>query len=107
MEYTHLGKTQLRISRIGLGCMSYGNPGWLNWGWVLDEQAAEPFFRRAVELGINFFDTADSYSGGRSEEITGRWLKKYAKRDEIVIGTKHFFGPGETPSKFKRPARPA
>ena len=101
MEYTHLGKTQLRVSRICLGCMSYGNPGWLNWDWVLDEQASEPFFRRAVELGINFFDTADSYSRGRSEEITGRWLKKYAKRDEVVIGTKHFFGPGETPQQIQ------
>jgi aryl-alcohol dehydrogenase-like predicted oxidoreductase len=96
MEYIRLGSTQLRISRICLGCMSYGSPGWINWDWVLEEQAAEPFFRRAIELGINFFDTADSYSNGRSEEITGHWLKKYARRDDIVIATKHFFGPEET-----------
>ncbi len=96
MEYTCLGKTTLQVSRICLGCMSYGRPGWLGWNWVLDEQTSEPFFRRAVELGITFFDTADSYSDGRSEEIAGRWLKKYAKRDEIVIGTKHFFSAGET-----------
>ncbi len=93
MEYTCLGKTGLRVSRICLGCMSFGQPGWLNWDWVLDEEASAPFFRRAVEMGINFFDTADSYSGGRSEEITGRWLKEYANRDEIVIATKVYFGP--------------
>lgn len=98
MEYTYLGKTGLRVSRICLGCMSFGQPGWLNWDWVLDEEASAPFFRRAVELGINFFDTADSYSGGRSEEITGRWLKEYAIRDEVVIATKVYFGPGERPN---------
>jgi aryl-alcohol dehydrogenase-like predicted oxidoreductase len=98
MEYTNLGRTGLRVSRICLGCMSFGTPGWLDWDWVLDEDAAEPFFRRAVELGINFFDTADSYSGGRSEAITGRWLKEYARRDEVVIATKVFFGPGDRPN---------
>ena len=96
MEYINLGKTDMKVSRICLGCMSFGTPGWLNWDWVLEEQASEPFFRRAIELGINFFDTADGYSNGRSEEITGRWLKKYAKRDDIVIGTKHHFKPEET-----------
>ncbi|HEX2623401.1 MAG TPA: aldo/keto reductase [Phototrophicaceae bacterium] len=99
MQYRSLGKTGLQVSKIALGCMSFGTPGWLNWGWVLDEAAAEPFFRRAVELGINFFDTADSYSDGRSEEITGRWLKKYAHRDEVVIATKVFFGPGDRPNR--------
>lgn len=88
MEYTYLGKTGLRVSRICMGCMSFGEPGWLDWDWVLDEAAAGPFFRRAVELGITFFDTANTYSNGRSEAITGRWLKKYANRDEIVIATK-------------------
>jgi aryl-alcohol dehydrogenase-like predicted oxidoreductase len=78
--------------------MSLGTPGWLGWDWVLDEQAAAPFFRRAVELGVNFFDTADSYSNGRSEEITGRWLKEYANRDEVVIATKVFFGVGDRPN---------
>ncbi len=99
MNYTYLGKTGLQVSRIGLGCMSFGTPGWLGWDWILDEAAAEPFFRRAVELGINFFDTADSYSAGRSEEITGKWLKKYARRDEIVIATKVRFGPGDRPNQ--------
>jgi 1-deoxyxylulose-5-phosphate synthase len=99
MEYTYLGKTGMKVSRICLGCMSFGQPGWLDWDWVLDEAAAEPFFRRAVELGINFFDTADSYSGGRSEEITGRWLKAYAQREEIVIATKVYFGPGDRPNR--------
>jgi 1-deoxyxylulose-5-phosphate synthase len=98
MEYVNLGRTGLRVSRICLGCMSFGSPGWLDWDWVLDEDAAEPFFRRAVELGINFFDTADSYSGGRSEAIMGRWLKEYANRDEVVIATKVFFGPGDRPN---------
>jgi aryl-alcohol dehydrogenase-like predicted oxidoreductase len=96
MQYILLGNSSLRISRICLGCMSYGTPGWLGWGWVLDEQDSEPFFRRAIELGINFFDTAEGYSNGRSEEITGRWLKKFAGREEVVIGTKRFFSPNET-----------
>jgi aryl-alcohol dehydrogenase-like predicted oxidoreductase len=98
MEYTYLGKTGLKVSRICMGCMSFGTPEWLDWNWALDENASEPFFRRAVELGINFFDTADSYSDGRSEEITGRWLKQYANRDEIVIATKVFFGPEDRPN---------
>ncbi len=69
MHYTTLGRTGLTVSRIALGCMSYGNPAWRN--WVLEEGAAQPFFRRAIEAGINFFDTADMYSLGVSEEITG------------------------------------
>lgn len=99
MEYIHLGRTGLVVSRIGLGCMSFGTPGWLNWNWVLDEAQAEPFFRRAVEAGVNFFDTADSYSDGRSEEITGKWLAKYARRDEVVIATKVYFGPSDRPNR--------
>jgi aryl-alcohol dehydrogenase-like predicted oxidoreductase len=69
--------------------MSYGTPDWRP--WVLDEAAAEPFFRRAIEAGINFFDTADVYSAGRSEEVTGKLLRKYANLDEVVIATKVFF----------------
>jgi 1-deoxyxylulose-5-phosphate synthase len=76
--------------------MSFGAPDW--WNWVLNEAASEPFFRRAIELGINFFDTADSYSGGTSEEVTGKWLKEYAKRDEVVIATKVYFGPSDRPN---------
>jgi aryl-alcohol dehydrogenase-like predicted oxidoreductase len=94
MEYVQLGRSGLTVSRICLGCMSYGTPTWRP--WVLDEQAARPFFRRAVEAGINFFDTADMYSLGVSEEVTGRALRELARRDEIVLATKlHFpMGPG-------------
>jgi aryl-alcohol dehydrogenase-like predicted oxidoreductase len=89
MKYTHLGSSGLVVSRLCLGCMSYGDPAWRP--WVLDESAARPFFRRAIELGINFFDTADMYSLGRSEEITGRMLREYGRMDEIVLATKVFF----------------
>src|SRR6185503_7091795 len=86
MKYTHLGSTGVSVSRICLGCMSYGSSTWRP--WILDAEASRPFFRQAVEAGINFFDTANVYSGGASEEVTGRWLKEYANRDEIVIATK-------------------
>ena len=88
MLYTTLGSTGLTVSRLCLGCMSYGSPSWR--AWVLDENAARPFFERAVEAGINFFDTADIYSLGKSEEITGRMLREMASLDEIVIATKVF-----------------
>ncbi|QDE69018.1 MULTISPECIES: aldo/keto reductase [Myxococcus] len=93
MKYTNLGRTGLRVSRLGLGCMSYGTPKWRP--WVLDEEASQPFFRRAVELGINFFDTADMYSLGASEEITGRALRRYARMDEVVLATKVYFPMGD------------
>ena len=86
MEYVRLGRSGLTVSRLALGCMSYGNPAWRP--WILDEAAAQPFFRRAVEMGINFFDTADMYSLGVSEEVTGRALGAMARREEIVIATK-------------------
>jgi len=86
MKYTRLGRTGLTVSRICLGCMSYGATSWRP--WVLESEAARPFFRRALDLGINFFDTADMYSLGVSEEITGRWLREYGKLDELVIATK-------------------
>ena len=82
MEYTRLGNTGLTISRLALGCMSFGDRSWQP--WLLDEEASQPFFRRAIELGINFFDTADIYSNGVSEEITGRALKRYGNMNEIV-----------------------
>jgi aryl-alcohol dehydrogenase-like predicted oxidoreductase len=88
MQYTTLGGTGVTISRICLGCMSYGDPQWRP--WVLDEAAAFPFFRRAVEAGINFFDTANMYSLGVSEEITGRALRECANLDECVLATKVF-----------------
>jgi len=96
MQYTTLGTTGVTVSRICLGCMSYGDRSWRN--WILDEDASRPFFRMAIEAGINFFDTADVYSLGRSEEITGRALREYAKLDEIVIATKVFNAMGEGPN---------
>jgi len=91
MEYSKLGRTGLSVSRICLGCMSFGVATQGMHGWALDEEASRPFFRAALEAGINFFDTANAYSGGTSEEITGRALKDFARRDEIVIATKGFF----------------
>ncbi|MDY7227871.1 aldo/keto reductase [Hyalangium rubrum] len=96
MKYTYLGRTGLKVSRICLGCMSYGTPAWRP--WVLDEEAAQPFFRKAVESGINFFDTADMYSQGVSEEVTGRALKRYARMEEVVLTSKVFFDMGEGPN---------
>jgi aryl-alcohol dehydrogenase (NADP+) len=86
MEYTRLGSTGLKVSKICLGCMTYGSPKWRD--WILDEQASRPFFKQAFDLGINFFDTADVYSIGASEEVTGKMLKEMAKRDQVVIATK-------------------
>jgi aryl-alcohol dehydrogenase (NADP+) len=88
MEYTRLGASGLRVSRICLGCMSYGEPDRGGHPWSLDEDAAAPFFRKALDAGINFFDTANVYSAGSSEEITGRALLGLARREELVIATK-------------------
>lgn len=88
MDYVTLGGTGLKVSRLCLGCMSFGKPGWEVHPWVLDEKASMPYFQRAVEAGINFFDTADYYSYGASEEITGKALRTYARREEVVIATK-------------------
>jgi aryl-alcohol dehydrogenase-like predicted oxidoreductase len=96
MQYTHLGRSGMKVSRLCLGCMSYGSSRWRP--WVLNEDAAAPFFRRAVEAGINFFDTADMYSLGASEEVTGRWLREYANRDEVVVATKVFFPWSDKPN---------
>jgi aryl-alcohol dehydrogenase-like predicted oxidoreductase len=96
MDYTRLGKTGLKVSRLCLGCMTYGTPQWRD--WVLDEEASRPFIRRALELGVNFFDTADMYSNGASEEVLGRALKDFAKRDEVVIATKVYFPTGSAPN---------
>ncbi|WP_179403698.1 aldo/keto reductase [Burkholderia guangdongensis] len=91
MQYVNLGRTGLKVSRLCLGCMSYGDPDRLPQPWSLDEEASRQFFRQALEAGINFFDTANVYSGGSSEEITGRALNDMARRDEIVVATKAFF----------------
>ena len=88
MEYVKLGSTGLDVSPVCLGCMSYGEPGRGAHPWSLDEEASRPFFRQAIEAGINFFDTANVYSAGSSEEITGRALRDFARRDEIVLATK-------------------
>ena len=94
MDYQRLGNSGLTVSRICLGCMSYGDPdatlagGTLRWPWALREDEARPFFKRAIELGINFFDTANVYCFGASEEITGRALREFASREEVVIATK-------------------
>jgi aryl-alcohol dehydrogenase (NADP+) len=86
MDYVKLGHTGLKVSRLCLGCMTYGSKAWRP--WILEEEESKPFFREAIEAGINFFDTADVYSQGVSEEITGRALKAFAKRHEVVIATK-------------------
>jgi 1-deoxyxylulose-5-phosphate synthase len=86
MQYANLGKTGLMVSRVCLGTMTYGTPDWRP--WVLSEAVSRPFFQKALELGINFFDTADVYSFGVSEEVVGRALKDFAKRDEVVLATK-------------------
>jgi 1-deoxyxylulose-5-phosphate synthase len=89
MDYVRLGASGLKVSRLCLGTMTYGTPAWRP--WVLDESASRPFIKRALEHGINFFDTADMYSRGVSEQVVGRALKEYAKRDEIVLATKVFY----------------
>ena len=88
MEYVKLGRTGLEVSRICLGCMSYGVPDRGNHAWSIDEEESRPFIQRALEGGINFFDTANRYSLGSSEEILGRAIKDFARRDEVVIATK-------------------
>jgi aryl-alcohol dehydrogenase-like predicted oxidoreductase len=98
MEYTRLGSSGLKVSRIALGCMSFGDTSRGFSEWALDDAAAEPIFRQAVELGINFWDTANAYGFGSSEEIVGRAIAKYSSREEVVLATKVFFpmhdGPG-------------
>jgi aryl-alcohol dehydrogenase-like predicted oxidoreductase len=98
MDYVNLGSTGLKVSRICLGTMTYGSKKWRE--WVLEEAEAQPFYRRAIEAGINFFDTADVYSLGVSEEITGRALKEFGpSRDKLVIATKVFNAMGDDPNQ--------
>ena len=98
MEYVNLGKSGLKVSRLCLGCMSYGVPERGSHPWSLDEEKSRPFIKRAVELGINFFDTANAYSDGTSEEIVGRAIKDFARRDEVVIATKVFHAMRKDPN---------
>jgi aryl-alcohol dehydrogenase-like predicted oxidoreductase len=106
MQYTTLGHTGLKVSRVTLGCMSYGEPGRGAHPWSLPEDEARPYIQRALELGINFFDTANVYSDGSSEEITGRALHDFARRDEVLIATKLHgrMGPGPNGSGLSRGA---
>lgn len=91
MDYVRLGQTGLKVSRVCLGCMTYGEPERGAHLWTLDEEESRPFIKRALELGINFFDTANTYSDGTSEEIVGRALRDFARREEVVIATKVFY----------------
>jgi len=97
MEYTRLGKSGVKVSRLCLGCMTYGSSKWRD--WILDEDQSRPFIRRALELGINFFDTADMYSVGASEEVVGRALRDFAQRDKVVLATKVFNAMGDGPNE--------
>lgn len=96
MEYRRLGNSGLKVSQLCLGCMSYGQ-GEYHKGWTLDEQASMPFFRRAIEHGINFFDTADLYAEGESERVLGKAIREFMRREEVVIATKFYTptGPGQ------------
>jgi aryl-alcohol dehydrogenase-like predicted oxidoreductase len=97
VEYSRLGATGLKVSRICLGMMTYGDPAWRD--WTLDEEAARPFVRRAAEAGITFFDTADMYSMGVSEEVTGRLLREvFSRREDYVLATKVRFPMGQRPN---------
>jgi aryl-alcohol dehydrogenase-like predicted oxidoreductase len=98
MEYVKLGNTGVDVSRICLGCMSFGIGERGDFPWALNEERSRPMIKRALELGINFFDTANVYSAGTSEEITGRILKEYANRDEIVLATKVFYPVRQGPN---------
>ncbi len=93
MKYTRLGNSGLKVSRLCLGTLTFGDPKWRD--WILDEDESRPFFKKALELGINFFDTANAYSLGRSEEVTGKALKDMARRDEVIISTKVFYPMGD------------
>ena len=96
MDYIRFGSTGLKVSPLCLGCMTYGTPDWRP--WVLDEAASLPFIREALEAGINFFDTADMYSLGRSEEILGRAIREYSSREQVVLATKVFYPAGSGPN---------
>jgi aryl-alcohol dehydrogenase-like predicted oxidoreductase len=98
MKYVNLGQSGLKVSRLCLGCMSFGVPQRGMHAWTLDEEASRPIIKRSLETGINFFDTANAYSDGTSEEIVGRALRDFARRDEVVIATKVFFSASKDPN---------
>lgn len=103
MDYVRFGNTGMMVSRLCLGTMTYGKPT-ERWPWALGEQQSRPFIQKALELGINFFDTADVYSAGASEEVVGKALRDFAKRDEVVLATKVFnpMGPGQNDKGLSR-----
>src|SRR4029079_1305652 len=98
MEYVRFGSTGMKVSKICLGCMTYGVPARGTHPWTLDEEQSRPFIRKALDLGINFFDTANAYSDGTSEEIVGCALRELGRRDELVVATKVFFPWREAPN---------
>jgi aryl-alcohol dehydrogenase-like predicted oxidoreductase len=102
MKYLKLGNTDLNVSRICLGCMTYGEPDRGNHAWTLPEESSRPLLKQALDAGINFFDTANSYSDGSSEEIVGRALRDYARRDEVVLATKVYFPMSNLESGLSR-----
>jgi len=106
MEYVKLGRTGLEVSRICLGCMTYGDPNQGTHAWSLNEEGSRPLLRQAIEAGINFLDTANTYSNGSSEEIVGRAIKDFARRDDIVLATKVFnrMRPGPNGAGLSRKA---
>lgn len=102
MQYNTLGNTDLQVSRLCLGCMTFGEPGRGDHARTLPEESSRPIIKRALEGGINFFDTANSYSDGSSEEIVGRALRDFARRDEVVVATKVFHRVGDLPEGLSR-----
>lgn len=103
MQYNTLGKTDLKVSRLCLGCMTFGEPDRGTHAWTLPEESSRLIIKHALEGGINFFDTANSYSDGSSEEIVGRALRDFARRDEVVVATKVYHQTGDLPQGLSRP----
>ena len=105
MEYAKLGRSGLTVSRLALGCMSFGDTSRGFNQWALDDDAAEPIFRQAVEAGITFWDTANAYGFGTSEEIVGRAINRYSRREDVVLATKVYFTMHDGPGDRDCPAR--
>ncbi|AGE87323.1 aldo/keto reductase [Cronobacter sakazakii] len=103
MQYKQLGKTDLQVSRLCLGCMTFGEPDRGNHAWTLPEESSRLIIKHAIDGGINFFDTANSYSDGSSEEIVGRALRDFARREEVVVATKVYHQVGDLPQGLSRP----
>ncbi|EPT8882222.1 aldo/keto reductase [Cronobacter sakazakii] len=103
MQYKQLGKTDLQVSRLCLGCMTFGEPDRGNHAWTLPEESSRLIIKHAIDSGINFFDTANSYSDGSSEEIVGRALRDFARREEVVVATKVYHQVGDLPQGLSRP----